>query len=125
MENQIRDKPMVEHLAAVIGGHIPKLTHLDMARNPTTGEGLHALFQKMVESGQALVLESLTLTGAPLADEGMLLVLPVLAENFPRLTYVNMTACRMSPLSIETVCTWVKHEAFKFPRATLKVEMQH
>jgi len=45
MENQIRDKPMVEHLAPVIGGHMPNLTHLDLSRNPLTGGGMEALLK--------------------------------------------------------------------------------
>jgi len=52
-------------------------------------------------------------------------VLPLLADSFPKLTFLNMTACKMTTGGVETVCKWVGHPAFKFPRAVLSVEMLH
>jgi len=61
----------------------------------------------------------------PLKDEGIEIILPILADYFPRLIYINLTACRLTEKSIDDVVNWVKNPAFKFPRAVLKVEMQH
>jgi hypothetical protein len=65
------------------------------------------------------------LTGAPLGDEGIAMLLPLIAEHFPSLTHLNLTACRISAQSLPEVVKWIKRAEMQWPRKLLYVELQY
>jgi hypothetical protein len=79
---------------------MPKLKKLELQRNPLTVEGISSLLQEMVNTKLSATIKSLTFTSIPLGDVGIQKVLDLVANHFPELTYLNLTACRASSKTI-------------------------
>ena len=124
-ENSMHDYSVIDYLGEAIGAHMPNLRKLDLVRNPLTGQGVTSLLNTMISSGQNLKLQSLAFTGAPLGDEGLALLLPLITSHFPSLTHLNLTACRISVLSLPEVVKWIEKPEMLWPRKLLQVELQY
>ena len=93
---------MIDFLLEPIS-QMAKLEHLNLSRNVLTSLGtigmLQAILTRCDNTGEPSRLRLLNLTGSLLRDDGVELLLPLVANRFNALRNLNMTACRLTEAS--------------------------
>jgi hypothetical protein len=77
------------------------------------------------ENPEEIQIERLNFTGCWLKDDGVAELLPLLAANFPLLSNLNVSACKMTHESQPAFCDFLSSQFPEGRKLTLELRLQN